>query len=43
MDVDLGANPNYTWRIIWLPKVMVKDGIRWRVGNGKRIRVVSDP
>ena len=34
LHAALGNNPSYTWRSILLAQFIVKQGVRWRVGNG---------
>jgi len=43
MDVKLGHNPSFVWRSIHASQVVVRGGLRWRVGDGSRIRVWYDP
>ena len=38
----LGSSPSFTWRSIYNRLEVVKRGIRWRVGNGKRILIWED-
>ena len=33
----LGNNPSYTWQSIMVAQQVVKEGIRWYVGNGSKI------
>ena len=35
----LGNNPSFTWRSIMFAQPLVKYGLRWRLGNGERIRI----
>lgn len=35
----LGNNPSFTWRSVMAAQHLVRKGLRWRVGNGERIRV----
>jgi len=32
-----GENSNYTWRSIWSTKRLLKEGLRWRIGNGANV------
>lgn len=34
--------PSFGWRSIWGAQKMLRDGVRWRVGDGKHIRVWGD-
>ena len=38
----IGSNPSYAWRSIHNSLRILKDGTRWRVGNGKRIHIWED-
>ena len=39
VEAKIGSNPSYTWRSIMTTQHVVKEGLRWRVGNGEHIRV----
>ncbi|XP_041001629.1 uncharacterized protein LOC121247327 [Juglans microcarpa x Juglans regia] len=41
-DAKLGYNPSYIWRSFWSVIDLVKDGILWRVGDGRKISVWHD-
>ncbi|XP_021762976.1 uncharacterized protein LOC110727703 [Chenopodium quinoa] len=34
-----GYDPSFVWRSIWGAKSLLVDGLRWRVGDGRRINV----
>ncbi|XP_021721052.1 uncharacterized protein LOC110688593 [Chenopodium quinoa] len=34
---------SYSWRSIWSSKALVKEGILWKVGNGRNIHLWKDP
>ena len=39
MEVKLGSNPSFVWRsILWGRQVLHK-GLRWRIGNGKHVKI----
>jgi len=42
LSAKIGNNPSYTWRSIHNSLVILKEGTRWRVGNGKRIHIWDD-
>lgn len=39
IEESMGNNPSYTWRSIMASQPMVREGIKWRIGNGRNIRV----
>lgn len=43
MDAQLGNNPSYICRSILKAQVLLRRGARWRVGDGRSIRVVGQP
>lgn len=38
----VGSYPSYGWRSVWGSKGLLRDGARWRIGDGKDIRVWED-
>lgn len=42
INATLGKNPSYTWRSLLSAQNIVKEGLRWRVGNGEHIWVWGD-
>ena len=42
LSSKIGSNPSYDWRSIHNSLQVLKEGIRWRVGNGKRIHIWED-
>ena len=42
LNAMLRNNPSYTWRSLLFAQNIVKEGLQWRVGNGKHIRVWGD-
>jgi hypothetical protein len=43
LEANLGHNPSYIWRSIHASQVVVRSGLRWRLGNGESIHVWSQP
>ena len=43
LKATLGSNPSFTWRSIFQSFPLLKQGIRWRIGNGTQIDVWTDP
>jgi hypothetical protein len=42
MDAHLGRKPSYAWRSIWNAKSLLREGLVWRVGDGKSIHIWGD-
>ena len=38
----MGNNPSYAWRSTMAAQSVVREGIKWRVGNGRNIRIWED-
>ena len=43
VDAKLGHNSSFIWRSIHASQVVVRGSLRWRVGDGSKIRVWYDP
>jgi hypothetical protein len=43
LEAKLGHNPSYVWRSIHASQVVVRRGLRWRLGNGNSINVWKHP
>nr|KYP42577.1 hypothetical protein KK1_036020 [Cajanus cajan] len=43
LNASLGHNPSYTWKSLWSTQHLLKNGIRWRLGNGNTIPVWGEP
>ncbi|WJX92273.1 hypothetical protein P8452_73938 [Trifolium repens] len=39
----LGNNPSYVWRSVWKSRDVLSIGCRWKIGDGSKIKVMSDP
>ena len=42
VPASMGNNPSYTWRSLMAAQNLVKEGLRWRMGNGASIHVWED-
>lgn len=42
LEADLGYRPSYTWRSVWGALESVKEGLRWRIGDGKSVKIWED-
>lgn len=42
MDAELGSNPSYIWKSLWVTQNLIRTGLRWRVGSGSKIRVTEE-
>lgn len=42
LDASIPHNASYLWRSIYESKVVLKDGLRWRVGTGEHIKIWGD-
>ena len=42
IHASIGNNPSYTWQSIMAAQNLVKEDLRWRVGNGASIRIWED-
>jgi ribonuclease HI len=43
LEANIGRKPSYAWRSIWNSKTLLKEGLIWRVGDGRTIRIWDDP
>ena len=43
LNARLSYSTSYSWRSIWSAKSLVKEGIIWRVGDGRDINIWSEP
>lgn len=41
MEVELGNNPSFIWRSLLASREIIKEGARWKVGNGRSIKVFT--
>lgn len=43
INSKLGHSPSYSSRSIWHSRVLVKEGLKWSIGDGSNIHVFNDP
>ena len=43
LDVNIGHNVSYVWRSIVWGRELLKEGLRWRIGDGESVQVFKDP
>ncbi|XP_073015297.1 uncharacterized mitochondrial protein AtMg00310-like [Primulina eburnea] len=43
LDASLGHNPSFIWRSLWSSRIIIKRGVRWRIGKGDKINVWREP
>ena len=39
LEAFRGNNSSYTWRSVWGAKCLLLEGLKWRIGNRKSVRV----
>ena len=42
IEASMENNPSYAWRSIMAAQSVVREGIKWRVGNGRNIQIWGD-
>jgi hypothetical protein len=42
LEASLGNRPFFSWRSIQGASDLIKDGLVWRVGNGKKVQIWKD-
>jgi len=42
LESSLGNKPSFVWRSIFVSKDLLKQGLVWRVGDGKSIQILQD-
>ncbi|KAA3453681.1 reverse transcriptase [Gossypium australe] len=42
MSARIGSYPPFTWRSIWGTRRLLKEGIGWRIGNGRSVNIWND-
>ncbi|CAN0925181.1 Transposon TX1 uncharacterized 149 kDa protein [Linum grandiflorum] len=43
LTAKVGYRPSYVWRSMFAAQDLVRDGIRWRIGDGAKVNVWSEP
>lgn len=41
-ETNVGFNPSYAWRSMWGSRYLLEMGSRWRIGNGRDVKIWSD-
>ncbi|KAL8091605.1 hypothetical protein AgCh_034018 [Apium graveolens] len=41
--LEMGHSPSFIWRSICEAKNLIVDGVRWRIGTGKKINIIGQP
>lgn len=39
LEAKVGENPSFIWRSVWQASSVIKQGYRWRIGNGQSVKV----
>ncbi|CAL1403866.1 unnamed protein product [Linum trigynum] len=42
LEAELGYNPSYVWRSLLAAQRVVKEGVRWRIGDGRKVDIWQD-
>ena len=42
MNAQLGGNPSYEWHSILAARGIIEKGLRWSIGNGKKVNIWKD-
>jgi hypothetical protein len=42
LQAKMGSRPSYAWRSIFNARGVLEAGLRWRVGNGEKIKIWGD-
>jgi hypothetical protein len=42
LSSELGRRPSYAWRSIWNAKKLLQEGLVWRVGDRRSIKIWKD-
>ncbi|XP_045802361.1 uncharacterized protein LOC123895940 [Trifolium pratense] len=42
-DAKIGDNPSFVWRSIWKSRDVLVNGCRWKIGDGSKIKIMSEP
>lgn len=43
MNAELGSKPSYIWRSIFQALPLFKEGLLWKIGNGEKVEIWTDP
>ena len=42
MDAQKGRNPSYVWHSILVAQPIIRQGMHWQIGNGKKVCIWKD-
>lgn len=42
MEVSLGKRPSFAWRSIFSERDFLQEGLIWRIGDGKHVKICGD-
>jgi hypothetical protein len=42
LQAKIGANPSFTWRSMLNVRPLLEEGLMWRIGSGKQVRIWGD-
>jgi len=42
MNAQLGKKPSYAWRSILATRGIIEKGLRWSIGNGRKVNIWKD-
>lgn len=43
LNAELGSKPSYIWRSIFQALPLFKEGLLWKIGNGEKVEIWTDP
>ena len=43
LSLNWDQTPSFTWKSIWMSQFILKQGCKWRIGDGSSINIWHDP